>query len=51
MNQNKSLSDLAYYVVADCLRALLPQKWNSFQVHSNGLKFGAYVGAEVRRLW
>ena len=35
---------------ASRFKAPLPQKWNSVQVHSNGLKFGAYVGAEVKRL-
>jgi hypothetical protein len=33
------------------LRPAPPQKSISAQEHSNGLKFGAYVGAVARRLW
>jgi hypothetical protein len=33
------------------LRPPTPQKPISAQLRSNGLKFGAYVGAEVRKLW
>jgi len=56
---SRTLKDVCLPVVYDKSNSIFvilrphppPQKPISAQVRSNGLKFGAYVGAEVRRLW